>query len=102
MSQLFWLGLIFIVLLMIMGFYCMLFTYNLLRVLIGLEILIKGVTFFIVLAGYLSGQTALAQALAITIIVLEVVVMVVAAGLVLAFQLQYDSLNVKNMRNLRG
>jgi multisubunit Na+/H+ antiporter MnhC subunit len=102
MSQLFWLGLIFIVLLMIMGFYCMLFTYNLLRVLIGLEILIKGVTLFVVLAGYLSGQTALAQSLAITIIVLEVVVMVVAAGLVLAFQLQYDSLNVKNVRNLRG
>jgi NADH-quinone oxidoreductase subunit K len=71
-------------------------------VLIGLEILIKAVTLLIVVAGYLSGQVALAQAIIITVIVIEVVVMVVAAGIVLGLHKEYDSLNVRNARNLKG
>lgn len=102
MIELFWLLAIVVVLLMIMGIYCLLVTYNLLRVLIGLEVLIKGVTLLLVTAGYLSGQLALIQGIIITVIVIEVVVMVIAAGLVLAFQQKFDSLSVKNVRSLRG
>jgi len=101
-TTLFWLFLTFISLIVISGVYCFLVTYNLLRMLIGLEVMIKGVTLLIVVAGYLSGQMALAQSIVITVIVIEVVVMVVAAGLVLGFHNIYDSLNVKNARNLKG
>ena len=101
-SQIFWLFAAFVTLILIEGFYCVIVTYNLLRVLIGLEILIKGVTLLIILAGYLTGQMALAQAMVITVIVIEVVVVVVAAGIILGFFREYDSLNVRNARKMKG
>jgi NADH-quinone oxidoreductase subunit K len=97
-----WLILIFIILLLIEGFYCVVATYNLLRVLIGLEILIKAATLFVIAAGYVSGNMALAQAMVITVIVIEVVVVVIAAGIILGFFSEYDSLNVRNARNMKG
>lgn len=93
---------IFFVLLLIEGFYCVIVTYNFLRVLIGLEILIKAVTLFIITVGYLTGNMALAQAVVITVIVLEVVIVVIAAGIVIGFFNIYDSLNVRNARRLKG
>jgi NADH-quinone oxidoreductase subunit K len=90
------------ILLLVIGVYCLLVTYNLFRVLIGLELLIKGVTLFLLAAGVLSGHTAISQGVIITVIVIEVVVMIVAAGVVLGFQDEFDSLNVKNARNLKG
>lgn len=101
-EQLFWLFLTAFVLLLVEGFYCLLVTFNLFRVLIGLEILIKAVTLLVIVAGCLSGHLALAQSIAITIIVIEVVVVVVAAGIVLGFFREYDSLSVKNTRDLKG
>lgn len=102
LSQQFWIFFAFFVLLLIEGFYCFLLTYNLLRVLIGLELLIKAVTLFIIVCGYLSGHVALAQSIVITVIVIEVVVVVVAAGIVLGFFKEFDSLNVRNARNMKG
>ncbi|MFA4967045.1 MAG: NADH-quinone oxidoreductase subunit K [Candidatus Margulisiibacteriota bacterium] len=102
MSQLFWIVLTFFILMLIEGFYCITMTYNLLRVLIGLEILIKAVTLFIIFAGYISGNMSLAQAVVITVIVIEVVVVVIATGIILGFFREYDSLNVRNARNMKG
>ena len=98
----FWMFAAFVTVLMVAGFYCMLRTYNLIRVLIGLEILMKAVTLAVMAAGYLSGHNALAQGIVITVIVLEVVVMVVAAGVVMNFQREFDSLNVRNAKRLKG
>ena len=97
-----WFYFIFFVLLMIDGLWCMLATHNLLRMLIGLEILMKSVTFFLIVAGYLSGRMALAQAMVITVIVIEVVIVVIAAGLILGFFRKTDTLNVRSTRDLRG
>jgi NADH:ubiquinone oxidoreductase subunit K len=97
----FWLYFIFVALLFVDGVWCMLATRNLLRVLIGLEILMKSVTFFLIVAGYLSGRMALAQAMVITVIVIEVVVVVAAAGIILGFFRATDSLNVKNARGMK-
>jgi NADH-quinone oxidoreductase subunit K len=90
------------ILLLVIGFYCLLVTYNMFRVLIGLELLIKGVTLFLLAAGVLGGHRAISQGVIITVIVIEVVVMIIAAGIVLFFQDEYDSLNVKNARQLKG
>ncbi len=38
--------------------------------LIGVEIMIKGVTLLVIAAGYLSGHMALAQSIVITVIVI--------------------------------
>ena len=82
-GRLFWSFSVFIMIFSVAGLYCMLVSANLIRVLIGMEILIKAVTLFLILAGYLNGNTAVGQALVITLIVIEVVIMVVAGGVVL-------------------
>ncbi len=98
----FWLYFVFVALLLVDGLWCMLATYNLLRILIGVEIMMKSVTFLLIVAGYLSGRMALAQAMVITVIVIEVVVVVAAAGIILGFFRSTDSLSVKNTRDLKG
>jgi len=102
MPQSFWLYFTFFVLLLVDGLWCMLATRNLVRILIGLEILMKSVTFFLIAAGYLSGRMALAQALVVTVIVIEVVVVVVVAGIILGFYRKHDSLDVGNTRRMKG
>ncbi len=92
----------FIVLMFITGIYCVMVAHNFIRVLIGLEILTKGVTLLIILAGYVTGRVALAQALAITLIVIEVVVIAVASGVIVSVFKRNHSLDVTMLRNLKG
>ncbi|MDD2706507.1 MAG: NADH-quinone oxidoreductase subunit K [Verrucomicrobiae bacterium] len=92
----------FAILLFVIGLYCVVMSRNFIRVLIGLEILTKGVTLLIIAAGYLTGKVALAQTLAITLIVLEVVVVAVAAGIVIAVYRRNNSLDVTQLRKLKG
>jgi multisubunit Na+/H+ antiporter MnhC subunit len=100
--ELFMYFLIFIILLFISGIYCILVSFNLIRALIGLEVLIKAVTLLIILAGYISGKTALAQAIVITLIVIEIVVMVVAGG-VAFWAFRYNkTIDPRRLSNLRG
>ncbi|OGR68961.1 MAG: hypothetical protein A2081_02910 [Elusimicrobia bacterium GWC2_61_19] len=63
------------------GFYCMLASRSIVRQLIGLEIVSKGAMLAVISAGALTGNLVFAQALVLTMIVIEVVV--VAAGLAL-------------------
>jgi len=91
-----------VLLTLIVGFYGVLMSDNLIRTLLGLEILTKGVTLLIIVAGYLTGQTGLAQTLAITLIIIEVAVIVVAVGVVLALFKHDRSIDSKIVRNLKG
>jgi NADH:ubiquinone oxidoreductase subunit K len=92
----------YIIVLFIIGIYCVIMTANLIRALIGIEVLIKAATLLLIVAGYITGHVALAQSLVITLIVIEVVFMVVAVGIVLGIYRHYGSLDAKNLRNLKG
>jgi len=70
-----------IALIMFAGFYCMLASRSIVRQLIGLEIISKAAMLTVISAGALTNNLVYAQALLITMIVIEVVV--VAAGLAL-------------------
>ncbi len=102
LSQFFWTFSIGIALVMIAGFFCLLLTYNLIRALIGLELLTKGITLLIILAGFITGHTGLAQAMAITLIIIEVVIIVVAVGVVLCAFKHNQSIDVRMLRNIKG
>lgn len=91
-----------VIMLMVIGIYCVLVTFNLIRALIGLEIMIKAVTLLIVVAGYITGHVALAQSFVITLIVIEAVVITVSVGVVLGIHRHSDSLDVRNIRSLKG
>jgi NADH-quinone oxidoreductase subunit K len=91
-----------VVLTLIVGFYCLLTTRNLIRALIGLEILTKGVTLLLIAAGHAVGKEALAQSLAITLIVIEVAVIVVAVSIVLCIYKRTDNLETSSIREIKG
>jgi multisubunit Na+/H+ antiporter MnhC subunit len=101
-TQCFTYSVITIVLLMITGMYCILVSFNLIRALIGLEILIKAATLLIILFGYASGRSALAQAIVITLIVIEIVIMVVAGGIAFWAFRYNKTIDPRRLSNLRG
>jgi multisubunit Na+/H+ antiporter MnhC subunit len=69
------------------GFYCLLATRNMIKVIIGLQLLVKGVAMAFILGGNLTGQVNLAQTLALTVIVADTIVAVI--GLALAVQVRH-------------
>lgn len=94
--QLSW-PLIIVVLMFIIGAYCIMATRNLIRILIGIEILIKAVTLLLILVGYVTNNMALTQTLVITLIVIEVVMMVVAGGVVVSIFRHSGSIDTKEL-----
>ena len=99
----FWPFFVSMVMLFIIGLYCMLVTYNTIRVLIGIELLIKAVTLLIITVGYITNHLALTQSLVITMIVIEVIFITVAMGIVMGiFAQNKGSLDVRDTRNLKG
>lgn len=91
-----------IIILFIAGLYCILVTRNLMRVLIGLELLTKAVTLLLIVAGYATGRESLAQAVVITLIVIEVVVIAVMAGVILSIYRHTGSLDAGSVKSLKG
>jgi NADH-quinone oxidoreductase subunit K len=100
--HLLWAAGAFVVILLFIGFYCILVSRNLIRILIGLEVLAKAITLGIVAVGYATKNTALSQSLAITVIIIEVFVIAIAAGLVINIYRKHDSLSTENLENLKG
>jgi len=86
-----------VVLLYIIGFYYLITTRNLIRILIALEVLTKGLTLTLIYVGKLTGQMATAQSMVITLIIIEVVVMAVAAGIIVNIFNHTDSLDVREI-----
>jgi NADH:ubiquinone oxidoreductase subunit K len=79
------------------GLYCLLVSRNLIRVLIGVELLIKALTVLLVLFGFVTGRTALAQSLVITLIVIEVFFITIACGVVLSLYRHTQTLDTKSL-----
>ena len=100
--HLIWIFCVYIIVLFVIGFYCILATLNLVRALIGIEVLMKAVTLFIIIAGHASGRTSLSQALIITLIVIETVMIAVAMGIVLSVYKHTKSLETDNLTKLKG
>lgn len=89
-------------LVLVIGFYGLLVADNLIRTLIAMEILSKVVVLAIILAGYATNQMGLAQALAITLIIIEVALTTVAVGVVLCIFKRTKTLDVSAIRNIKG
>jgi len=92
----------FVAMLFVIGIYCVLATFNLIRALIGLEVLIKAVTLLLIAVGYITAHEALAQSLVITLIVIEVVVITISVAVVVGIHSYNKSLDVRKIRNLKG
>lgn len=91
-----------IALLLIPAVYCILISRNLIRILIAVELLMKAVTLLLIVAGAVTGSMGLAQAFVITLIVVEVVIIAVAAGIVIGTFKRTDSLDVRELQSMKG
>lgn len=102
MPNLFAYNLAGVVLMLGIGLYILLVSRNLLRMLIGYEIMAKGVTLAIISAGSANGKIVLSQTMAITVIVIEVVFIAVALAVVMLVHRQHQSISVRRLTDLKG
>ncbi|MDD5194248.1 MAG: NADH-quinone oxidoreductase subunit K [Candidatus Omnitrophica bacterium] len=99
-ARLFWSFSPFIIMLFIIGLYCIFVTFNLIRVLVGVEVLMKAATLLVIVAGAATGHIALAQVIVVTLIVIEVVVITIAAGVVIGIWRHNNSLDTRKIRQI--
>jgi len=91
-----------IIVLVGLGIYCLISRRNLIQLIIGIEIIAKAICLSFVLAGHLQGNEQIAQAIVITIIVIEAITAAVVMSLIVAAYRRTGSLNIKDFRRLRG
>jgi NADH-quinone oxidoreductase subunit K len=84
-----------------LGLIGLLVTRNLIKIVVGMQILVKGAMVALVLAGKLSGQLQTAQALALTVIVADTIVSVVALALAVQVRRQFGTLDLQALSTLR-
>ena len=89
-------------LLILTGMYCLMRTRHIIRIILGIEVAMKAITLLLIFAGVVNGRTALAQSFVITMIVAEVVVAVVAAGIAVSVFRRYGSMDLSNLTKLNG
>lgn len=83
------------------GLYALLATRNLIKVIVALQILVKGAMLGMLAAGQVAGQPEVGESLALTVIVADTIVAVV--GLALAVQLRrlFGTLDIQAISTLR-
>ena len=84
------------------GFYGLLITRNLIKVVMVLQILVKAVILALVLAGKLSGNLGLGISTASTVIVADTIVAVVGLALAVQVRRRFGTLDVPKISTLRG
>jgi len=91
-----------IVILLGIGIYCLISRRNLIQLIIGIEVIAKAVTLSFILAGHLQGNEQIAQAIVVTIILIEAVSIAVALSLIVAAYRHTGSLDINILKRLRG
>lgn len=87
--------------LLLIGFYGLLITRNLIKVVVALQVLVKGAIIALVLAGRMNGQVNLGQSMALTVIVADTIVAVLGLALAVQVRRHIGSLDLKNLTSLR-
>ncbi|HVP20831.1 MAG TPA: NADH-quinone oxidoreductase subunit K [Anaerolineaceae bacterium] len=87
--------------LLAIGFYALLISRNLIKVVVALQILIKGAMVALVLAGNISGKVNEGQSLALTVIVADTIVAVIGLSLAVQVRRNFGTLDLKALTTLR-
>ena len=84
------------------GFYGLLFSRHLIKIVVALQILVKAAVLGLVLGGSAGGRMQLAQSLAVTVIVADNVVAVIGLALAVQVRRHVGTLDVRDLSRLRG
>lgn len=87
--------------LLAIGLYAVLISRNLIKVVVGLQILVKGAMLAMIAAGQMAGQAAVGESLALTVIVADTVVAVVGLALAVQVRRYFGTLDVHALSTLR-
>jgi len=91
-----------VVLLIGIGLYCLLTMKNMVKLLIGIEIIAKGVTLAFIATGVTKNNLLLAQSLVISVIVVDVAVIATALAIIISVHRHTQSLDVRKLTKLKG
>lgn len=83
------------------GLYAVLIARNFLKIVIGLQILVKGAMLAMIVAGQLAGQAEVGESLALTVIVADTIVAVVGLALAVQVRRHFGTLDVRALSTLR-
>jgi NADH:ubiquinone oxidoreductase subunit K len=83
------------------GLYAVLIARNFLKIVIGLQILVKGAMLAMIVAGQLAGQSEVGESLALTVIVADTIVAVVGLALAVQVRRHFGTLDVRALSTLR-
>jgi NADH-quinone oxidoreductase subunit K len=86
--------------LFVIGLASMIARCNMIKMVMGLEFLGKGVSLIFVLGGYLAGDVGVSQSVVITIIAIEAVVAGVALALVILLRREYKTFDIATISRL--
>ncbi len=84
------------------GFYGLMASRNLIKIVIALQILVKAALLGLVAAGNVNGQIALGQSMALTVIVADTIVAVMGIALGVQIRRRVGSLDLRDLSRLRG
>ncbi len=87
--------------LLAIGLYTVLITRNLIKIVIGLQLLVKGAMLAMIAAGQVAGQPEVGESLALTVIVADTIVAVVGMALAVQIRRHFGTLDVKALSTLR-
>jgi len=85
-----------------LGFYGLLAQRNLVKLVIALQILVKAAILGLVVAGNAGDNIGLSQSLAVTVIVADTVVAVIALALVVQIRRRVGTMDVRDLAQLQG
>jgi NADH-quinone oxidoreductase subunit K len=83
------------------GLYALLIARNLMKIVVGLQILVKGAMLAMIVAGQVAGKPVIGQSMALTVIVADTIVAVVALALAVQVRRRLGTLDVKALSALR-
>ena len=84
------------------GFYGLMVSRNLIKIVVALQIMVKGALLGLVAAGNANGQIGLGQSMALTVIVADTIVAVMGIALGVQIRRRLGSLDVRDLSSLRG
>lgn len=84
------------------GLYGLLIIRNLIKIVIAIQIMIKGAMLALVVAGSLNGQMNLGQSLAVTVITADTMVAIIGLALAIRIQQRSGTLDIDRIVRLEG
>lgn len=83
------------------GLYALLVTRNLIKVIVALQIMVKGAILAMIAAGQAAEQPMVGESLALTVIVADTIVAVVGLALAVQVRRRFGTLDIKELSILR-